>query len=322
MIQKLKLEKWSFISPDEAYNDPIAAQEPRASTKLNDGRVLALAKEKGYGGPFSPKWSQPNEIENELERQNVWSSAPPAAIGVDCSNIISKEDSAFADRYFDWLSGTDFDKAGEMIEPKMRLQMVSLKDGFQKAFSAVKPFEKKMIGCFVNYFKSSDVSTRSVNLSYEWSSTDKWYTGNLAWRESGNSKEVYGLHIDPLRAPLEKLHAFTFKNKGVLHWSFLIVSVLNPLLILWALVVCIKTKPLKRKWLWILFIIVGFIQTNLNWTTGAIKINPLSFTIFGSGFSHPTEYSPWIFMISVPIGAIVFLLQRRKLATETLSGQS
>ena len=72
LIQKFKQENWSFISPDQAYHDPIATREPRASSKLNDGRVLALAKETKYTGPFSPKWSQPNEIENELERQNVW----------------------------------------------------------------------------------------------------------------------------------------------------------------------------------------------------------------------------------------------------------
>ena|GEM_PF-1722397 len=249
------------------------------------------------------------------------------AAGVDCSSVVSKDDLAFADQYFAWLGGGDFDKASEMIEPKMRLEMVSLKDGFQKSFAEIKPFEKIMIGCNVSYFKSSDVHTKNVNLSYEWSSPDKWYTGNLAWQETGNSKVVYGLHINPLPAPLEKIHAFTFENKGPIHWFFLIVAVLNPLLILWALIVCIKTKSLKRKWLWILFIIVGFFQTNLDWTSGEIsgliyksahtfQINPFSITIFGSAFSRPTEYSPWIIMISVPIGAIIFLPKRKKLAAQ------
>lgn len=72
LIQKLKNEKWTFISPDEAYRDPISKHEPRSSTKLNDGRIFALAKEAGYHGPFSCKWSDLKEIDKELERQNVW----------------------------------------------------------------------------------------------------------------------------------------------------------------------------------------------------------------------------------------------------------
>jgi hypothetical protein len=81
--------------------------------------------------------------------------------------------------------------------------MLPLKESFVKSFGAVKSFEKIMIGCNVNTFKGSGGHTRSVNLSFEWSSPNSWYTGNLAWQERGGSKVVYGLHMSSLEAPLK-----------------------------------------------------------------------------------------------------------------------
>ncbi|MDO9181933.1 MAG: polysaccharide deacetylase family protein [Bacteriovorax sp.] len=63
---------WSFISPDIAYKDPIASTEPLSTTKLNEGRVFALAKEKGYSGPTQKTWGKVLEIEQELNKQQVW----------------------------------------------------------------------------------------------------------------------------------------------------------------------------------------------------------------------------------------------------------
>jgi hypothetical protein len=241
----------------------------------------------------------------------------------DCTKFINPEDVAFADQYLGWLSGSDFDKAIEFLDPNMKPQMIPLKDSFQKALTEVKAFEKIMIGCNVNYFKGTGGSKRNVNLSYEWSSPTAWYEGNLAWQEIGNTKTVYGLHISPLTAPLEKIHAFSLSHKGIGHWFFLLVCIVNPILILWALIACIRTKIPKRKWLWILFIIVGFFQFTMEWTSGELsgfiyksadgfKINPISFQLFGSGFNRATDYSPWLVTISLPLGALIFLPRRKK----------
>ncbi len=72
LILELRNQKWTFISPDEAYRDSIATQEPLSSTKLNNGRVFALAEEAGYKGPYFGKYNEESEIEKELELHNVW----------------------------------------------------------------------------------------------------------------------------------------------------------------------------------------------------------------------------------------------------------
>lgn len=72
LMKVLKKQKWNFVSPEEAYRDPIASQEPKSSTKLNNGRVYALALETSTDIPTTKKWNSTDDIEKELERQKVW----------------------------------------------------------------------------------------------------------------------------------------------------------------------------------------------------------------------------------------------------------
>lgn len=72
LIEILKNRRWKFISPDLAYEDPIASLEPKSTSKLNNGRVFALALERGYKGPYFTKWIEEEEIQKELIEQKVW----------------------------------------------------------------------------------------------------------------------------------------------------------------------------------------------------------------------------------------------------------
>ena len=72
LIGELKKQNWFFISPDAAYQDPIALLEPKSTTILNQGRVFALAKEAGYNGPWYSKWNEETEIDKELDQKQVW----------------------------------------------------------------------------------------------------------------------------------------------------------------------------------------------------------------------------------------------------------
>lgn len=72
LTSELRKRKWSFISPDVAYSDPIAFLEPKSTTKLNQGRVFGLAKETDYKGSWFSKWNEETEIEKELEKKKVW----------------------------------------------------------------------------------------------------------------------------------------------------------------------------------------------------------------------------------------------------------
>jgi hypothetical protein len=67
-----------------------------------------------------------------------------------------------------------------------------------------------------------------------------------------------------------------------------------------------------RKWLWVLFILLGLGKLAVNWSTGEWQVMPLAVQVFSASiFSSP--YSPWILAVSFPLGAIVFLFRRREL---------
>ena len=80
-------------------------------------------------------------------------------------------------------------------------------------------------------------------------------------------------------------------------------------LTLYAFVLCIRTRNVKRKWLWILFILVGFGAVQANWTTGEIGFKLLNIQLFSAG-AVAQSYSPWIITAALPLGAIIFLFKR------------
>jgi peptidoglycan-N-acetylglucosamine deacetylase len=72
VVRGLRKKGWNIISPDVAYQDPIAQTEPSSSTKLSQGRVFALAKEAGYKGPYYSNWIEEESIEKEFNRRKIW----------------------------------------------------------------------------------------------------------------------------------------------------------------------------------------------------------------------------------------------------------
>jgi hypothetical protein len=96
-------------------------------------------------------------------------------------------------------------------------------------------------------------------------------------------------------------------------------SIIVPLLIIAAVVLCIRTPVPKRKWLWILFILMGVVRFKLYWTDGNLSIIP-GLQLLGAGYVRIGLLGPWFLSASLPIGAIAFLLRRRKWLAQANAG--
>lgn len=70
LVAKLRKSGWKIISPEEAFRDPIASVEPSTLT-LGQGRVIAMAIDKGYTGPRR-LWEDMEKLQAEFERRRVW----------------------------------------------------------------------------------------------------------------------------------------------------------------------------------------------------------------------------------------------------------
>jgi hypothetical protein len=136
---------------------------------------------------------------------------------------------------------------------------------------------------------------------------------------TGSKRTVEHLTFTPVPEPLEEINAFTLEGKGFSQYAVLLLATLAEVFSAYAFVQCIRTKPLRRKWAWLILISIGVCTLTVNWTTGQCAFTPLAFHV-SPGFASCTAYGPWIVGVSLPIGAVAFLLRRRSPIAKIASG--
>ena len=225
------------------------------------------------------------------------------------------EDEALAHEYLDALRSRDFDTATRLLDPQFN------QPGIESNLTVVADVLDKgdvlsleLVGC--NVF--STPQKRRSNLTYQYQFADGWVLAALTIDTVDDHQQVFGINVNPTPKSLGELNAFTFKDKSLKHYFMLVASIGIPLFILFVLVICIRTKVRKKKWLWIIFILLGLGKLGLNWSTGQILFNPFSFyfQLLGSGIVKQGLYAPWIITISLPLGAILFLIRKDKLTKQ------
>jgi hypothetical protein len=105
-------------------------------------------------------------------------------------------------------------------------------------------------------------------------------------------------------------------GRSIWHYLFLLLTIVVPLFCIVSATVCLRSK-VRRKWLWIMFILFGFVSFQLNWTTGQIVLEPLSLQFLGSSIA----YGPWMISFSLPLGGFLVLLLRKKLLPKEVANQ-
>lgn len=145
----------------------------------------------------------------------------------------------------------------------------------------------------------------NYGIDYEYKVGSKFLYFTFGIREQNGKLIITAFDGRMMDDSLSKVHAFTLKDKGLLHYLFLFFAILIPIFIIITLIVAIKTK-LSKKWLWIIGILFGFIKFSINWTTGQVGFSLINISILGAGFSKAGNIVPWILSFSLPIVAIIF----------------
>lgn len=153
------------------------------------------------------------------------------------------------------------------------------------------------------------VQTYNITLEYEYAKS--WLVNNAVLQRKDGHVVVLGLHATPMKLSMEEAGRISFSGKSPGQYFFLALVVTIPLFILYALFRCVRTPGVRNKWAWILFIVVGFVQFSLNWAEGTFMVTPVALSLLGAGFARSGPYAPWILTVSIPVGAMVFLLMRR-----------
>ena len=170
------------------------------------------------------------------------------------------------------------------------------------------PVSVKVVGARV--FRSQESTTTSITLEYQFPS--KWLLADVTTQKKGNVSTLLGFHLTPQSDSLENLNRFTLVGKNAGQYSILALAVCSLAFSFCVLVLCIRTKDVSRKWLWLLFILVGVEKVAVNWKTGQLTFGILAINIPSATVTRAL-YGPWTVAAFVPLGAILFLNRQRKM---------
>lgn len=180
-------------------------------------------------------------------------------------------------------------------------------------FPAGQPISVKLVEAGID--RGPDSVTTNMVLEYEFASS--WLVAHVAVRTKDGRKSISGLHVTPLAEPLEVTNEFTLAGKGPSQYIGLCLAVLLSAFTLYAFVQCIGTRMGKKKFIWLVLIVVGVCRLNLNWTTGQwffwllnIQAPPVRM--------RAAPYGPWLIDVSLPVGAIAFFILREKLRADNV----
>jgi len=220
----------------------------------------------------------------------------------------SREEQTLAKGYIERLRVRDYDAIEKALDPN--LTGPNLRGTLEKMSALIPAGEPRTVK-LVGAQKNTQGGVVSLNTTFEYQFPAGWMLANVVVEDRGGAKAITGFNVYPRSQSLEEENRFGLVGKQPVHYLALAAAVGAVMLSIYALVACIRTKTLGRKWLWILFILAGVGQFAVNWTSAEWSITPLSVQLLSaSAFASP--YGPWILSFSVPLGAIVFLFHQRR----------
>ena len=221
--------------------------------------------------------------------------------------ITPQEDEAITRRYVDDLRQSRLDQIEQDLDPGLKDPNThGTFSSMAAMFPAQEPVSTKVVG-----FRSFLGSVRRTAITLEYEFPQKWLLAEVVTQKSGGVTTIVGFHVTPIADSLENLNRFTLVGKGAAQYAILSLAVLAPLFSLYVFVLCIKTRMGKEKWLWLVFIVLGIGKLVVNWTTGEFFFTPLAIQVPGAGASAQL-YGPWLVYVSIPLGAIIFLIMRKR----------
>ncbi len=223
--------------------------------------------------------------------------------------LIPEEESKWAEEYLEKLRERDFEYVKDKLSDEIRSQvtdelLVKMADYFRSG----ELVSTEIIGSQVHVFNG----VWQGNFSFEYHFSNGWNLGNAVLRKIDGKYEVIGINVYQTEMSQKEIHAFNLSNKSILHYIILVLAVLVPIFIIVSTVVCIRTPIPKRKWLWVVFVLLGVSAIQINWTTGQYAIQLVNVNLLGSAAASISPHAAWVISASIPLGAIMFWFKRKK----------
>lgn len=215
----------------------------------------------------------------------------------------SQQGIALAEMYFKMLRDGRYDEIENTVDPSIRT--ADFRAGFDALAATIPREEPLSAKPILGQSKCQDgVCDTHVIIEYKY--RDELLLFNVVLHDTGTRTSIEGMSCRVIPGSIIARNEFRFSGKGVGQYTILALAILFPLFSLSVLVICIRTTPGNQKWLWIPFILIGFSQLGVNWTTGQFDFKPIAIQLLSASASAE-QYEPWRISISLPVGALLFV---------------
>jgi len=103
----------------------------------------------------------------------------------------------------------------------------------------------------------------------------------------------------------------TLAGKSAAHIGFVAAAVAIALFIWVTALAVLFWRNLGRRWVWLLFVVLGLTTFRMSIATGDVSFQLISFQLFGAGAMWSgSAFDPWVVSVSAPFGAFAFWLHR------------
>jgi hypothetical protein len=211
--------------------------------------------------------------------------------------------------FFELRTG-NLDAAMQLMHPDVRAQ-----PNVHEEVARILPFfsdlgQDDIRFCSWNYYASSNAPSQH-QLTYEIATRNQFLVVFIAVQEHAGQQVVAAFTWQSFEKSPIDFHEFGFENKIANHYFFLSAVMAIPVLCIACLVACWRRRP-RRRWLWLLLIVIATPVITFNWSTAEISLELLSVMLLGAGFHQDSRLAPVIFSLGLPIGALLFLIIRPK----------
>jgi len=217
----------------------------------------------------------------------------------------SDQDEKVARECIDTLRHGKLDELEARLHPSLRTEQAHAEIlKMQAAVPAGEPDAVKLVGAWQNV----NNGVHSANLTYEYAYGTRFVMMRCA-TVSDAAHTIVGIEVRPLPASFDEMSRFKLGGRSAFQYAVLLAAILFVAMSVVALIGCIVDKNLRRKWLWILFILFGIGKLSIDWNTGAWEYSPLNLLLFSASAVSP-GYGPWVVSVALPLGAAVYLTRR------------
>lgn len=216
------------------------------------------------------------------------SAADAASLSAPYSDLMANRDDALVASF---AEGIDRNAARTAL-PKMR---ALTSDG--------SPTSSTLLS--YSFMNSTGGSTLSGVHEYQY--PDRVVRATTTLLKSKTGWRLYSLNVNSITRAEVAANKFSLSGRSTGFIAFVVATVALPIFVLTTLWNAMLSKTQTRPWLWALFILVGFMTFRMNGATGQIAFQPLSFQLLSSSATWSgSAFDPWIFGLSIPLGALVY----------------